>query len=165
MQLFNKIISCVEDSKVEVLRKNFLRGFFGYKLLEPVSKCPIDCMFWDWLFSYYPDNDISPIRYSLFLFNLYRFAKFSREYLTFLLDHKRFVQCYLDWIQKNDCLLISYATTSCSIPKLVTAAEIKFYADVHKEILKEKLFCVLFINELVYRLYQRLIFKNMRLLL
>ena len=44
------------------LRQLFLRGFFGQKLLDPTPRCPIASMFWDWLYSFYPENTMSTVR-------------------------------------------------------------------------------------------------------
>jgi hypothetical protein len=62
MHLFDELSSSVENSQIMELRQNFLRGYIGQKLLDPLPKCPIESMFWDWMYSYYPDNEISTIR-------------------------------------------------------------------------------------------------------
>ena len=60
--LFDKISSNVANTRLAEIRKQFLKGFIGDKLQEPLPKCPIECMFWDWIYTYYPDNDISAVR-------------------------------------------------------------------------------------------------------
>ena len=61
-QLFDKLSSNVGDSKIGEVRTFFLRSFLGQKLLDPLPRCPIESMFWDWEFSYYPDNEMSSVR-------------------------------------------------------------------------------------------------------
>ncbi len=61
--LMDKLSSNVEARKLYEVRKQFLKGFIGAKLQENSPKCPIECMFWDWIYSYYPDNEISSVRY------------------------------------------------------------------------------------------------------
>ena len=62
MQLFQEISDNLDASRLEEVRKIFMRGFIGQKVLGAVPKCPIESMFWDWIFSYYPDNEMSPVR-------------------------------------------------------------------------------------------------------
>ena len=73
--------------------------------------------------------------------NPHRFAVFSREYVNFLLDHKRFVHDYAEWIQQNEASLISLAISARDTK--ITPFDAKVYADVFKQILKEKLNYVL----------------------
>jgi len=130
MQLFQQISENIEAPKIEECRTNFLRGFIGQKILEPVSKCPIESMFWDWIFSYYPDNEGSAVR----------FASMNRSFLTFVLDHRRFAAEYADWIKKNEATLIQYVTTAMK-PK-ISVVDIKLYANMTNSIIQEKLTCV-----------------------
>lgn len=139
-QLFQELSSNLEKARIYELRQNFLRGFLGQKLLDPLPKCPIECMFWDWVYSYYPDNEMSTVRYISCGLLKYRFSGFTKEYITFVISHKRFAQGYLDWIQQNEGSLISFAISTTSIH--LTPFETKVYADIFKQILKEKLYYV-----------------------
>ena len=130
MQLFQEISQNMEASRLEETRKTFLRGFVGQKVLDPMPKCPIESMFWDWIFSYYPENEMSTVR----------FAGFSREYLSFVLDHKRFASDYLDWIQINETNIIRFASTSAA--HRISVVDVMMYGDIVKRIIIEKLSCV-----------------------
>ncbi len=130
MKLFKVISDTIEASRIDEMRRYFLLGFIGQKILDPLPKCPIESMFWDWIFSYYPDNESSSCR----------FIGFSREYLTFLLDHKRFAADFLEWIEQNEPTLATCASVSGAYK--VTAADVKLYADICKRIIREKLSCV-----------------------
>jgi len=142
MQLFQEINDNIEASRIEELRRNFLRGFIGQKVLDAVPKCPIESMFWDWIFSYYPDNEISAVRYrKISAYSLHRFTNFSRDYLGFLLDMKRFAYDFLDWIQQNEVNLMNFAAVPGS--HKITAIDIKLYSEIFKRIIREKLSCVL----------------------
>lgn len=57
--------------------------------------------------------------------------------MNFLLDHKNFAQGYLEWIQQNDVNLTNYAATPGT--HRISPSDIKVYANVFKEILKEKI--------------------------
>jgi hypothetical protein len=137
----DKLSSNVGNSKIGDVRTFFLRGFFGQKLLDPLPRCPIESMFWDWEFSYYPDNDMASGRY--YVRFMVRFAVFSREYVTFLLDHKRFVSDYADWIQQNEANLITIAIAAHN--DKVTPLDVKVYADIYMQILRERLNYVLLV--------------------
>lgn len=63
--LIHTLSSNVEVKKLDEVRRQFLKGFIGDKLQEALPRCPIVCMFWDWIYSLYPDNEISSARYSL----------------------------------------------------------------------------------------------------
>ena len=47
---------------IEALRKMMLQAFFAHVVLRLPSQCPINAMLWDWLCSFYPDNELSPAR-------------------------------------------------------------------------------------------------------
>ena len=141
IQLFAEISQNIDASRIEELRKNFLRGVLGQKLLDPLPKCPVESMFWDWIFSYYPDNEASSVRYTVSIIILNRFSNFSREFLNFLLDHRRFVSVFLDWITQNEESLIYF--TSNPGTHRIASFDIRLYADIFKRIIKEKLACVM----------------------
>ncbi len=107
-----------------------MKAFIGDKLQDPLPKCPIECMFWDWIYSYYPDNDLSTVR----------FHGFSREYVAFLMDNKRFSQDYGAWIQQNADNMVKMAMDQTK-PK-VAGYDVKMYADMLLKTIKEKLNCV-----------------------
>jgi len=115
------------------LRTNFLKGFVGDKLQEALPKCPIECMFWDWIYSYYPDNDISPIR----------FAGFTRKFVNFLIENKKFALDYGNWIKLNTEKMVNAATKLAK--NKITSFDIRMYADMMLQSIKESQSCVLFL--------------------
>ncbi len=70
----------------------------------------------------------------------FRFTGFTREFVTFLIDNRRFAEGYTIWIQQNQEVLIRIAGTQKLLT--VTAYDVKMYADMFRQIIREKLNCV-----------------------
>ena len=139
-----KIFTSEPETRIQEFRKQFLKGFIGDKLQEPLPKCPIECMFWDWIFSYYPDNNTSAVR----------FNGFTREFLLFLIDNRRFALEYRNWLQLNSENLVRAVQSQAK--ERVAAYDVKMYAEMLEKTIDEKLTCVLFYSLImILRHYQK----------
>ena len=112
------------------LRTYFLKGFIGDKVMEESPKCPIECLFWEWVYSYYPDNMISPVR----------FKTFCREYILFMISNKHFSESYIDWINKNKEKYEEIAIKTSSLK--ITSYDVKVYVEILLNSIKEHINCV-----------------------
>lgn len=107
-----------------------IQGFIGCKVLQPNSSCPINTLFWDWIFSLYPDNDASSSR----------FTGFNRAYTLFLTHEPRFAREYAEWIGRNEDAVVRVAEGSPPLRSL--AVDIKWYCTLTQALIKEALSCV-----------------------
>lgn len=118
-----------QDQLTEI-RTLFLKKFMGHKVKSTQTQCPLACMFWEGIYSYYPDNSSSALR----------FLGFSREFLKFLIGNRRFSEEYANWIETNhDTLLKQFS--NLRKPK-ITFYDLKMYADMLLSGIKEALIYV-----------------------
>jgi hypothetical protein len=90
--------------------------------------------------------------------HIYRFAGFTREYITFLIDHKRFSQGFLEWIQLNEENIATYGSAPGSHKFSLTG--LKIYSDIFKQLIKEKLNYVFLIFYWFYRELAKQLSRN-----
>eukprot|EP00826_Nyctotherus_ovalis_P051078 TRINITY_DN6363_c0_g1_i2.p1 TRINITY_DN6363_c0_g1~~TRINITY_DN6363_c0_g1_i2.p1 ORF type:complete len:257 (-),score=32.67 TRINITY_DN6363_c0_g1_i2:262-1032(-) len=118
-----------EDSESVLirLRIRFLQGFIGTKLKGPLPKCAAECLFWEHIYSYYPKNTSSPLR----------FAEFGQEFLQFMLENRHFSEDYVIWIRENaEEIRREFDVTTDSN---ITSYDVKLYSDLLLSIIKENL--------------------------
>lgn len=107
-----------------------IQAFFGFKVLQPNSCCPINSLFWDWMFSLYPDNDYSAAR----------FSGFGRAYTRFLTQEPHFAAEYSAWITRNKDWLVHTAGEQAS--RRVQLVDVKWCCALTQALIKESLSCV-----------------------
>jgi len=121
------------DNVLIKMRIHFLKGFISHKIMNPLPPCPIECFFWEQIYSYFPNNPLSPLR----------FKSFSREFLQFLLENKRFSEDYVTWIQKNSEKIIEQFD-GIKDSKIISY-DVKLYSDILMNIIREIFHCVIMV--------------------
>ena len=82
--------------------------------------------------------------------------------MNFLIENRRFAHDYGNWIQQNEDNLLKAAAADTR--QKTSLFDVKMYANIFKQIIKEKLNCVL-LESLSYRENTKLLLQNMHLLL
>ena len=80
---------------------------------------------------------MTSLQFGKYFLNLFSFTGFTREFVTFLIDNRKFAQEYGKWIQQNEESLIKSAAADSK--HKISLFDVKMYANMFKQIIKERL--------------------------